>query len=119
MKGTRNLKNYGNFIKDSENSHKLIGRDFVASWKLLFSKFYFTTLLSESCTEIDNISSYRVNIHNFQLHILCFMARSYLSRIAQCTEQEIIPVLDLIGKLYLLHAISAYCYSFRKVSYEI
>uniref|UniRef100_A0A0R3RU48 Acyl-coenzyme A oxidase n=1 Tax=Elaeophora elaphi TaxID=1147741 RepID=A0A0R3RU48_9BILA len=52
-----------------------------------------------------------------RLHILCFMAKSYFSRIVQCTEPEIARILDLIGKLYLLYEISTHCYSFRKADY--
>ncbi|VDP19991.1 unnamed protein product [Onchocerca flexuosa] len=54
-----------------------------------------------------------------RLHILCFLAKSYFSRISQCSEPEIKRILDLIGKLYLLHTISSHCYSFRKVSHKI
>ncbi|CAG9533626.1 unnamed protein product [Cercopithifilaria johnstoni] len=52
-----------------------------------------------------------------RLHILCFMAKSYFLKIAQCTEPEIIRILNLIGKLYSLHTISTHCYSFRKADY--
>ncbi|MCP9257787.1 Acyl-coenzyme A oxidase [Dirofilaria immitis] len=52
-----------------------------------------------------------------RLHILCFMAKSYFTRIVQCSEPTIMRILDLIGKLYLLHTISTHCYSFRKDDY--
>uniref|UniRef100_A0AAF5Q4K8 Acyl-coenzyme A oxidase n=2 Tax=Wuchereria bancrofti TaxID=6293 RepID=A0AAF5Q4K8_WUCBA len=52
-----------------------------------------------------------------RLHILCFMAKSYLSRISQCNESEIARILNLIGKLYMLHEISAHCYAFRMANY--